>query len=64
MHRQVIEGAERKGLDRRCIHVFEDHESMIKALKRMVRAHDWVLVKASRSMELDRVAQAMVREEN
>jgi UDP-N-acetylmuramoyl-tripeptide--D-alanyl-D-alanine ligase len=64
MHRQVIEGAERKGLDRRSIHVFEDHESMIKALKRMVRAHDWVLVKASRSMELDRVAQAMVREEN
>jgi UDP-N-acetylmuramyl pentapeptide synthase len=64
MHPQVIEGAASKGLDRGSIHVFEDHESMIRALKRTARAHDWILVKGSRSMELDRVAQAMLGEEN
>jgi UDP-N-acetylmuramoyl-tripeptide--D-alanyl-D-alanine ligase len=63
MYRHVVQGAESKGLNHKQLHVFEDHESMTKALKEEVRAHDWILVKASRSMELDRVARAMMGEE-
>ena len=64
MHPYVVQGAESKGINRQHLHVFEDRKSMIASLKQQMRKNDWILVKASRSMELDLVARAMVDEEN
>ena len=59
MYPLVVRGAEEKGLNRSSIIGFDSHESLIAALKKEAGANDWILVKASRSMGLDRVAKAM-----
>jgi UDP-N-acetylmuramoyl-tripeptide--D-alanyl-D-alanine ligase len=64
MRSSVVRGAEEKGLDRNSISGFDSHESLIAALKKEAGANDWILVKASRSMGLDRVARALGADED
>lgn len=52
-------GARKKGLNASQVKNFDDVEALIPALEEMIRAGDIVLVKASRAMQLERVAEAL-----
>jgi UDP-N-acetylmuramoyl-tripeptide--D-alanyl-D-alanine ligase len=57
--RSLAEGAERAGLDRKNIVLAQDAAVAAAAVKAIVKPGDVVLVKASRGMKLEHVAQAL-----
>jgi UDP-N-acetylmuramoyl-tripeptide--D-alanyl-D-alanine ligase len=57
--RGLAEGAERAGLDSRHIILAQDAAVAATAVKAIVKPGDVVLVKASRGMQLEQVAQAL-----
>jgi UDP-N-acetylmuramoyl-tripeptide--D-alanyl-D-alanine ligase len=57
--RSLAEGAERAGLDRKNIVLAPDADVAAAAVKAIVKPGDVVLVKASRGMKLEQVAQAI-----
>lgn len=56
-------GALEAGMDPSRVHVESDHEALGASLRRMLRGNDWVLVKGSRSMRMERVVRALARGE-
>jgi UDP-N-acetylmuramyl pentapeptide synthase len=41
------------------VHVGETHEAIASAVRELLQGNDWVLVKGSRSMKMERVVEAL-----
>lgn len=54
-------GALEAGMDPSRVHVGKDHEGLAGSLRQLLRGNDWVLVKGSRSMRMERVVEALSR---
>jgi UDP-N-acetylmuramoyl-tripeptide--D-alanyl-D-alanine ligase len=59
----VVAGAQEAGMDPDRARVAGDHEDVVCKVLERLQAHDWVLVKGSRAMKLERVVEAL-RTEN
>ncbi len=55
----VAQGARSGGMAPECIHVEASHEDAGRRVRALVGADDWVLVKGSRSMRMERVVEAL-----
>jgi UDP-N-acetylmuramoyl-tripeptide--D-alanyl-D-alanine ligase len=51
------------GMHPSCVQVGRDHESLGRAVREILQGNDWVLVKGSRSMRMERVVEALTSEE-
>jgi UDP-N-acetylmuramoyl-tripeptide--D-alanyl-D-alanine ligase len=56
-------GALAAGMDPGRVHVGKDHEDLGSSLRALLRGNDWVLVKGSRAMRMERVVDALTRED-
>jgi UDP-N-acetylmuramoyl-tripeptide--D-alanyl-D-alanine ligase len=59
---ETARGALEAGMESARVHVGKDHDELGAALRGMLRGNDWVLVKGSRSMRMERVVDALARE--
>ena len=59
---QTARGALDAGMEPARVHVGRDHDELGAALRGMLRGNDWVLVKGSRSMRMERVVDVLARE--
>jgi UDP-N-acetylmuramoyl-tripeptide--D-alanyl-D-alanine ligase len=55
----LVESAIRHGLDSEKARIVESHREAISLLKKMVRDGDWVLVKGSRRMGMEKIAEGL-----
>jgi UDP-N-acetylmuramyl pentapeptide synthase len=62
--RGVAEGARSCGMDAGHVHIEAEHEEVGQMIAKMLGRHDWVLVKGSRAMRMERVIEALVAKEN
>jgi UDP-N-acetylmuramoyl-tripeptide--D-alanyl-D-alanine ligase len=60
---QTARGALDAGMAPDRVHVGDDHDGLGASLRRVLRGNDWVLVKGSRSMKMERVVDALARED-
>jgi UDP-N-acetylmuramyl pentapeptide synthase len=56
----LIESAIRHGLDSEKARIAESHGEVISLLKKMVREGDWILVKGSRRMGMEKIAEGLM----
>jgi UDP-N-acetylmuramoyl-tripeptide--D-alanyl-D-alanine ligase len=56
----VVESAIRQGLDPERARVVESHSEAVSMLRNMVREGDWILVKGSRRMAMEKVAAGLM----
>jgi UDP-N-acetylmuramoyl-tripeptide--D-alanyl-D-alanine ligase len=57
---ELAAGALGAGMDPSRVHVVADHEAAARGVASRLRDKDWVLVKGSRSMRMERVVEALV----
>jgi UDP-N-acetylmuramyl pentapeptide synthase len=57
--REIARGAIRNGLDRSRVQCFESHDELNFYLKNSLKPGDWVLVKGSRGMGMERIIEEM-----
>jgi len=55
-----LESAMRHGLDSGRARIVESHTEAISILKKMVQDGDWILVKGSRRMEMEKIAEGLM----
>ncbi len=60
----VAAGALEAGMDPARIHVAAEHEELGHDIGRQIAPEDWILVKGSRAMQMERVVATLVSEEN
>ncbi len=58
---EIAEGATRAGMDPHRVHVGTSHDETSGQLRQILQGNDWVLVKGSRAMEMERVVEALTR---
>jgi UDP-N-acetylmuramoyl-tripeptide--D-alanyl-D-alanine ligase len=58
---EIADGATRAGMDPHRVHVGASHDETSQELQRILQGNDWVLVKGSRSMQMERVVEALAR---
>jgi UDP-N-acetylmuramyl pentapeptide synthase len=56
---EIAEGAIGAGMDPSRVHAGRDQEEMCRSVGRILQGNDWVLVKGSRSMRMERVVDAL-----
>ncbi len=56
----LVESAMRHGLDSEKARIVESHTEAISILKKMVRDGDWILVKGSRRMGMEKIAEGLM----
>ena len=56
----LIESAIRHGLDSEKARIAESHTEAISTLKKMVRNGDWILIKGSRKMGMEKIAEGLM----
>jgi UDP-N-acetylmuramoyl-tripeptide--D-alanyl-D-alanine ligase len=61
MGEPVAEGAESAGMDKRKIHLLKSYEEILDTLADLVEEGDWILVKGSRKMHMERVVEGLVQ---
>jgi len=59
MAERVAEGAADAGLADRCIHLFNDHQSLAESLRAQVAKGDRILVKGSRAARMERIIETL-----
>jgi UDP-N-acetylmuramoyl-tripeptide--D-alanyl-D-alanine ligase len=57
--RPLAEAAVKAGMASERVHVGETHEQIASGVGELLRGNDWVLVKGSRSMKMERVVEAL-----
>ncbi len=55
----LAEAAIRAGMATERVHVGDSHEEVASAVRELLQGNDWVLVKGSRSMKMERVVEAL-----
>jgi UDP-N-acetylmuramoyl-tripeptide--D-alanyl-D-alanine ligase len=60
---EMAEGARAAGMDPARIHVSQEHAQTSIAVREILQGDDWVLVKGSRSSRMERVVEALARDE-
>jgi UDP-N-acetylmuramoyl-tripeptide--D-alanyl-D-alanine ligase len=55
----LAEAAVRAGMATERVHVGETHEGIAAAVRELLQGNDWVLVKGSRSMKMERIVDAL-----
>ena len=58
---EIAEGATEAGMNPDRVHVGTSHDETSGELRRILQGDDWVLVKGSRSMQMERVVEALSR---
>jgi UDP-N-acetylmuramoyl-tripeptide--D-alanyl-D-alanine ligase len=58
---EIAEGATQAGMKPDRVHVGTTHEETSDELRQILQGDDWVLVKGSRSMQMERVVEALTR---
>jgi UDP-N-acetylmuramoyl-tripeptide--D-alanyl-D-alanine ligase len=58
----LAEAAVRAGMASERVHVGETHDAIASAVRDLLQGNDWVLVKGSRSMKMERVVEALAAE--
>jgi UDP-N-acetylmuramoyl-tripeptide--D-alanyl-D-alanine ligase len=58
---EIADGAIQAGMDSRRVHVSSSHDEASEELRRILQGNDWVLVKGSRAMRMERVVEALAR---
>lgn len=56
-----LEGAKAAGMEGDRLHGFEDAESLLSALVRVLQEGDWILIKGSRGLRLERIIEGLRR---
>ena len=54
---KVVESAVRQGLDRERARTAETHSEALAVLNQILRSGDWILVKGSRGMAMEKIAE-------
>jgi UDP-N-acetylmuramoyl-tripeptide--D-alanyl-D-alanine ligase len=57
----ISEGAVDAGMNRNEVKHFENKEDLIENLQRQLKKNDVVIIKGSRSMKMEEVAEALIR---
>jgi UDP-N-acetylmuramoyl-tripeptide--D-alanyl-D-alanine ligase len=57
----IAEGATEAGMNPSRVHVGASHDETSGKLRQILQGNDWVLVKGSRSMQMERVVEALTR---
>lgn len=57
--REIAAGATAAGMDAKRVHVSEDADETSLRVRELLRERDWVLVKGSRSMRMERIVEAL-----
>jgi UDP-N-acetylmuramoyl-tripeptide--D-alanyl-D-alanine ligase len=60
--RPLADAAVGAGMASERVHVGETHEAIASAVRELLQGNDWVLVKGSRSMKMERVVEALAAE--
>lgn len=60
---EIAAGALEAGMDTERIHVGKDHKETAARVREVLRGNDWVLVKGSRVMRMERIVQALTAAE-
>ena len=55
----LADAAVRAGMASERVHVGDSHEGIATALRELLQGNDWVLVKGSRSMKMERIVDAL-----
>ena len=58
---EIAEGATEAGMSPDRVHVGTSHDETSGELRQILQGNDWVLVKGSRSMQMERVVEALTR---
>ncbi len=58
---EIAEGAIEAGMDPQRVRVGSDHAETTRCVGRILQGNDWVLVKGSRSMRMERVVEALAQ---
>jgi UDP-N-acetylmuramoyl-tripeptide--D-alanyl-D-alanine ligase len=58
----VAAAALEAGMPPECVHVDSDHAGLAAQLRSVLRRGDWILVKGSRAMQMERVVEELARE--
>jgi UDP-N-acetylmuramoyl-tripeptide--D-alanyl-D-alanine ligase len=58
---EIADGATEAGMNPDRVHVGASHEETSEKLREILQGNDWVLVKGSRSMQMERVVEALAR---
>lgn len=61
LSREIKKGAEKRGFDSGRLHHFQSQEELKAFLKENLKTGDWVLVKGSRGMHLEKIIEEMER---
>jgi UDP-N-acetylmuramoyl-tripeptide--D-alanyl-D-alanine ligase len=61
MGEPVAEGAEATGMDKRKIHLLKNYEEILDTLADLVEEGDWILVKGSRKMRMEKVVEGLAQ---
>jgi UDP-N-acetylmuramoyl-tripeptide--D-alanyl-D-alanine ligase len=56
----LIESAIRHGLDSEKARIAESHTEVISILRKMIREGDWILIKGSRRMGMEKIAEGLM----
>jgi UDP-N-acetylmuramoyl-tripeptide--D-alanyl-D-alanine ligase len=56
----VVESAVRRGLDSEKARVVESHSEAVSILKKVIRRGDWILVKGSRRMGMEKIVEGLM----
>ena len=58
---EIAGGATEAGMDPHRVHIGTSHDETSEKLRQILQGNDWVLVKGSRSMQMERVVEALAR---
>jgi UDP-N-acetylmuramoyl-tripeptide--D-alanyl-D-alanine ligase len=61
MGEAVAEGAESAGMDKRKMHLLKNYEEILDNLEDLVEEGDWILVKGSRRMRMEKIVEGLVQ---
>ena len=60
MGEHLAKGAKEAGMDERRVHLAKDYGEILESLEDLVEEGDWILVKGSRKMRMERIVEGLI----